>query len=144
MEKKSLISRKTFFRILSGLVLGGFVWIWNSLSRFQEQWESNMEFRHGNDLPMGVNYFEKYYLFRNKESVRAFSTTCTHAGCRIGKNAGTVLQCNCHGSQFDAETGKPLKGPAIKPLAELECRFDEKTEQWVVRLLPIVTNLSRS
>jgi Rieske Fe-S protein len=134
MEKKTPISRKTFFRIFSGLMLVGFVWIWHSLSRFQEQLESNLEFRHGKDLPMGVSYFEKYYLFRNKESVRAFSTTCTHAGCRIGKNAGTVLQCNCHGSQFEAETGKPLKGPAIKPLTELDCRVDEKTEQWVVRM----------
>jgi Rieske Fe-S protein len=139
MEKKSTISRKTFFRILSGLILGGFVWIWNSLSGYQDQRESNMEFRHGSDLPMGVSYFEKYYLFRNKESVRAFSTTCTHAGCRIGKNAGTVLQCNCHGSQFEAETGNPLKGPAIKPLVELDCRFDEKTEHWVVSFRKINT-----
>lgn len=144
MKKNAVISRKTFFRILSGFVLGGFLWIWHSLSRFQVELESNLEFRHGIDLPMGVSYFEKYYLFRKNESVRAFSTTCTHAGCRIGKNSGAVLQCSCHGSQFEAETGKTLRGPAIKPLTELECRFDAKTEQWVVHLKPIVSKSSLS
>ena len=93
-----------------------------------------MEFRHGPDLPLGISYFEKYYLFRSDKSVRAFLTTCTHAGCRIGQGAGTTLQCNCHGSQFNAETGNPVKGPAIKPLQEIECRFDQKTEHWVVSL----------
>jgi Rieske Fe-S protein len=138
MENNAPVSRKTFFRILSGIVFGGMIWVWYLLSKFQDVRESNLEFRHGKDLPMGVSYFEKYYLFRNEESVRAFSTTCTHAGCRIGKNLGTVLQCSCHGSQFDAGTGKPLKGPAIKPLAELECRFDATKEQWVIRMQAIV------
>jgi Rieske Fe-S protein len=134
MENNTTISRKTFFRILSGLILGLLIWLWYSLSRFQTQRENNLEFRHGKDLPLGTSYFEKYYLYRQGETVQAFSTTCTHAGCRIGNNAGNVLQCSCHGSQFEAKTGKPLKGPAIKPLQEFECRFDEKNGQWVVRL----------
>ena len=133
LEGKTPISRKTFFRLLSGVTLGLFVWIWHSLSRFQENKENSAEYRHGKDLPMGVSFYEKYYLVRNKDSVRAFSTTCTHAGCRIGKGSETVLQCNCHGSQFEAATGKPLRGPAIKPLQELDCRFDAKTEEWVIK-----------
>jgi Rieske Fe-S protein len=119
--------------MFSGLILGLIVWILYRLSGFQNERENNLEFRHGKDLPMGVSYFEKYYLFRQKDMVRAFSTTCTHAGCRIGKNSGAVLQCSCHGSQFEAETGKPLRGPAIKPLTELDCRYDEKNGQWVVK-----------
>ncbi len=83
---------------------------------------------------MGISFFEKYYLYRTDNSIRAFLTKCTHAGCRIGANTGNLLQCNCHGSQFDAKTGNPLKGPAIKPLQEIECQFDEKSGQWVVRL----------
>lgn len=130
---KTSISRKTFFRVLSGLVIGFVIWIWHSLMRFQEVKENNREYRHSKDIPMGVSFYEKYYIVRNNEAVRAFSTTCTHAGCRIGKGSETIMQCVCHGSQFDAVTGKPLRGPAIKPLAELDCRFDEKTEQWVIR-----------
>jgi Rieske Fe-S protein len=110
-------------------------WIWYRISGFQDERDNRMEFRHGNDLPMGISYFEKYYLIRTKDSLRAFSTTCTHAGCRISKSSGTKLQCNCHGSQFEAETGKALKGPALKSLPEFECRFDEQNGQWVVRLV---------
>ena len=134
LAEKSLISRKTFFRILSGVTLGLFVWIWHSLSRFQEEKENLAEYRHGKDLPIGISFFEGYYIIRTKNAVRAFSSTCTHAGCRIGKSSDTVLQCNCHGSRFDAETGKPLRGPAIKPLAELDCRFDATKEQWVIKM----------
>lgn len=138
MNKRKLISRNTFLRMLAGLILGSTAWIWFRLSGFQTERENRMEFRHGNDIPLGISYFEKYYLFRNDQGVRAFLTQCTHAGCRIVTGSGNVLNCNCHGSKFEAETGKPLKGPAIKPLTELECRFDEKNGQWVVRLQPVV------
>jgi len=128
------ISRNTFFRITTGLILGLIVWIWYRLSDFQTEQENRMEYRHGQGLPMGLSYYEKYYLFRSDQSVRAFLTKCTHAGCRIGLGTATTLQCNCHGSQFDAETGKPIKGPAIKPLQDIECSFDSKTKQWVVTM----------
>jgi Rieske Fe-S protein len=134
MIKQKPISRNAFLRLSVGLILGFFIWIWSRLSGFQSERQNNLEFRHGSDIPLGISYFEKYYLIRTENSVRAFSTTCTHAGCRISLNTGTRLQCNCHGSQFDAETGKPLKGPAIKPLQEIECRFDEEAQQWVVKL----------
>jgi Rieske Fe-S protein len=134
MGSQKLISRNSFFRIVAGMVLGLVAWLWYRLSVFQSERESRTEFRHGTDIPMGICYFEKYYLIRTKYSVRAFSTTCTHAGCRIGKGNENSLQCSCHGSRFDAETGKPLKGPAIKPLQEFECRFDDKNGQWVVSL----------
>jgi len=134
MRKQKSISRNTFFRIVTGLILGLIAWIWFRLTGFQTEQESRMEFRHGQDIPMGVSYYEKYYLFRSDQSIRAFLTRCTHAGCRICFETATTLRCHCHGSQFDAETGNPLKGPAIKPLQEIECRFDEKAKQWVVRL----------
>jgi Rieske Fe-S protein len=144
MNNHKPISRNTFFQILSGLIIGLAAWIWYRLSGFQTERESRMEFRHGNDIPFGISYFEKYYLFRTENSVRAYSTTCTHAGCLIGKGSGNSLQCSCHGSRFEAETGNPLKGPAIKPLQEFDCRFDEKTGQWVVRLKQLVSKMSQS
>ncbi len=137
MGRQKLISRNTFFRIVAGLVLGMIAWIWFRLSGFQTERASRIEFRHGNDIPLGISYFEKYYIFRKGDSMRAFLTTCTHAGCRIGYSNGNSLQCNCHGSRFEAETGRPLKGPAIKSLQEIECSFDEKNDQWVVRLMPV-------
>jgi nitrite reductase/ring-hydroxylating ferredoxin subunit len=52
-------------------------------------------------------------------SLKAFSSICTHAGCAIDKLKGTTLVCPCHGSEFDATTGKVLRAPATVPLHEL-------------------------
>ncbi|WRZ93575.1 Rieske (2Fe-2S) protein [Streptomyces sp. NBC_01007] len=52
-------------------------------------------------------------------SLKAFSSICTHAGCAINKLEGTTLVCPCHGSEFDASTGKVLRAPATVPLHEL-------------------------
>ncbi|KOV59048.1 Rieske (2Fe-2S) protein [Streptomyces sp. MMG1121] len=55
----------------------------------------------------------------NSGALKAYSTICTHAGCPINKLQGTTLICPCHGSQFDATTGKVVQQPATEPLAEL-------------------------
>src|SRR3954467_4616326 len=49
-------------------------------------------------------------------AVHAVSATCTHQGCTVGPPDGGVVGCPCHGSQFDAVTGKVLRGPATRPL----------------------------
>ncbi|MBL3667821.1 Rieske (2Fe-2S) protein [Streptomyces sp. M2CJ-2] len=53
------------------------------------------------------------------DSFTAYSTVCTHASCAIGKLEGTKLICPCHGSEFDATTGKVLREPAVAPLTPL-------------------------
>ncbi|MGW0078346.1 Rieske (2Fe-2S) protein [Streptomyces cellulosae] len=52
-------------------------------------------------------------------ALTAYSTVCTHAGCPINKLDGTRLVCPCHGSEFDAGTGKVLREPAVAPLQPL-------------------------
>ncbi|MEU0336841.1 Rieske (2Fe-2S) protein [Streptomyces sp. NPDC006193] len=51
--------------------------------------------------------------------LKAYSTICTHAGCPIDRLRGTTLVCPCHGSEFDALTGKVVQAPATEPLTEL-------------------------
>jgi Rieske Fe-S protein len=51
------------------------------------------------------------------EKVVAFSAICTHMGCTVAPAGGDVIACPCHGSTFDAVTGKNLSGPAPSPLA---------------------------
>jgi Rieske Fe-S protein len=133
VENKKQKSRRTFLRIAVGVCLGFLGWTWIRISNFQNHKEFRTEYRHGLDIPLGISYYGKYYLFRSKSSLRAFSTECTHAGCRIGMSHGNVLQCSCHGSLFDGATGNPVRGPAFKPLQELECKFDEVSNQWIVR-----------
>lgn len=50
--------------------------------------------------------------------VVAFSAVCTHRGCTVAPDGGT-LRCPCHGSTFDAATGDNTGGPAPEPLAEV-------------------------
>ncbi|GAA4171502.1 Rieske (2Fe-2S) protein [Gryllotalpicola koreensis] len=48
----------------------------------------------------------------------AHTAVCTHQGCIVAA-AGSELQCPCHGSKFDAFTGKATHGPATRPLDEV-------------------------
>ena len=54
-------------------------------------------------------------LYLSGKVVTAHSTVCTHMGCTVGA-AGKQLDCPCHGSVFDAQTGAVVNGPAQSPL----------------------------
>ena len=49
-------------------------------------------------------------------TVAGFLARCTHKGCTVAPT-GNKLNCPCHGSVFDALTGKNISGPAPSPLA---------------------------
>lgn len=48
----------------------------------------------------------------------AFSAICTHMGCTVAP-AGKELHCPCHGSVYQATTGRNVGGPAPRPLPEV-------------------------
>jgi cytochrome b6-f complex iron-sulfur subunit len=55
---------------------------------------------------------------RDSKGLYAMSAICTHAGCVLEDNAGTIaagLYCPCHGSSFDGD-GMVIHGPARSPL----------------------------
>jgi nitrite reductase/ring-hydroxylating ferredoxin subunit len=57
----------------------------------------------------------------------AFDDLCSHDACPLssGLLTGTILMCQCDGSQFDVTTGAVLRGPATEPLATYEVRVKE-------------------
>ncbi|MET7763772.1 Rieske (2Fe-2S) protein [Streptomyces sp. NPDC005336] len=57
-----------------------------------------------------------------KGEFTAFSAVCTHAGCVVDTVEEGKISCPCHGSQFDAQTGKVLQGPAGKPLPSVSVK----------------------
>jgi Rieske Fe-S protein len=54
------------------------------------------------------------------DQFKAFSAVCTHQGCVVSALKGKEIQCGCHGSKFSVEDGSVIKGPAKKPLEELQ------------------------
>ncbi len=54
-----------------------------------------------------------------QNSAACFSAICTHAGCTVNPD-GSKLACPCHGSMYDAKTGKVLQGPAPSPLPRIK------------------------
>ncbi len=56
-------------------------------------------------------------LIRDSEgNLKAFSAVCTHAGCTVGYEGGTII-CPCHGGEYSAETGEVIAGPPPTGLA---------------------------
>src|SRR5574339_859190 len=68
------------------------------------------------DLPVGGTKAITYggvsvLVVRTRESLRAFSLTCTHLGCTVEWQADkNEFYCPCHDGRFD-EFGEVLAGP---------------------------------
>ncbi|ARP69684.1 FeS-binding protein [Streptomyces pluripotens] len=70
----------------------------------------------------GAKLYRDHNVVVSREAngtLKAYSTICTHARCPINELQGTTLICSCHGSRFDAMTGKVVQAPATEPLPEL-------------------------
>ena len=55
----------------------------------------------------------------------AVEDRCSHAGCPFSEEAtleGSTIVCNCHGSEFDLETGEVRRGPAEHPIRTVPAR----------------------
>lgn len=50
-------------------------------------------------------------------TIKAFSTTCTHAGCAVNSISDGTINCPCHGSRFRIADGSVAGGPASGPLS---------------------------
>lgn len=57
-------------------------------------------------------------------NLHAFDDVCTHKQCSLaeGELDGLVIQCPCHGSQFDITSGEVVNGPATEPIDVFEVR----------------------
>ena len=49
---------------------------------------------------------------------RGFSAVCTHQGCLVAGVSDGSINCPCHGSMFDPDTGEVIGGPAPSALPE--------------------------
>lgn len=56
--------------------------------------------------------------------LHAFDDICTHKQCSLaeGELDGTVIECPCHGGQFDVLTGDVVNGPPPEPIDVFKVR----------------------
>ncbi len=61
-----------------------------------------------------------FVLFDRNDKCWALSRRCTHLGCKLNYYEDKdLLECPCHQSRFNIETGKVLRGPAKRALTFL-------------------------
>ena len=62
---------------------------------------------------------EPVALFKIAGQIFATSNICTHEHCELDENHmmhGDVVECTCHGSQFNIKIGVNVLPPAAEPL----------------------------
>lgn len=83
-------------------------------------------------VPLSSLPYKGAYLIKDKHTgiikddngIKVFSISCTHLGCVLNVESDKFI-CPCHGSIFDL-SGNVLKGPALKPLKQLEYKIEKE------------------
>ena len=57
-----------------------------------------------------------------KGEFKAFSTICTHQGCKVSSVSDGTINCPCHRSKFSIEDGSVQQPPATTPLPVREIK----------------------
>jgi nitrite reductase/ring-hydroxylating ferredoxin subunit len=65
-------------------------------------------------------------VFNVGDRLLAVDARCTHVGGPLdkGRVSGTVVTCPLHGSEFDLESGKVVRGPAMRPVRAYRARAE--------------------
>lgn len=85
------------------------------------------------DLPVGLSVLGGVIMHRGEHgSLSAYSSRCTHLGCRIDRIIGGEAVCPCHGSRYRHD-GTVSSGPATRPLTQLRVEPDAATGGWIAR-----------
>ncbi|HEX6844369.1 MAG TPA: Rieske (2Fe-2S) protein [Actinomycetota bacterium] len=69
-------------------------------------------------------------LYRSGDRIFATTLRCTHQGAPLDRGpvsagASPTVTCAAHGSMFDLETGKVMRGPAAAPLDVFDVRLSD-------------------
>ena len=123
ISRASFISTISFGWLAFWAGVGGFS---TSLIRMffpNVSFEPPMDFKIGypEDFEIGkvdLRFKKQYnvWIVRDKESIYALSTVCTHLGCTPNwLESDRKFKCPCHGSGFRS-TGMNFEGPAPRPL----------------------------
>lgn len=117
MSNPDLVTRRTFLTVVATVATTGAC----SASDPQPAQFGDVSAGNVKDIPDGalknVGSFP-VVIGRDAGGLYAMTVTCTHEGCEVspaGTGPGAILNCPCHGSQFD-RNGSVIQGPAQSPL----------------------------
>ncbi len=74
-----------------------------------------------------------FILFDRNNKYWALSRKCTHLGCKLNYHEDrNILECPCHQSRFNVQTGEVIKGPAQTSLTFLPVEKRQEEPFYVV------------
>jgi Rieske Fe-S protein len=86
------------------------------------------------DLAEGLSVLGPVIVNRESSgALHAYSSRCTHLGCRIDRIQDGEAACPCHGSRFHQD-GSVAKGPAALPLTPVPLEPDGASGGWIARV----------
>lgn len=86
------------------------------------------------DLAEGLSIEGPVIVFREASGqLLAYSSRCTHLGCRLDRIQGGEAVCPCHGSRFHPD-GSVAQGPASHPLLPVKLEPDGSSGGWIARV----------
>lgn len=68
-------------------------------------------------------------LFKIDGQIYATANICTHEECALDENHimhGDIVECTCHGSQFNVKTGANILPPAAEPLKTYRVTIEDE------------------
>ncbi len=131
MDRKEKITRRNLLGKISGILSLPVIAFWMKGIDRTIATSAKTKIVLPNNLSEGITFLDKVIIRKNGENITAFSSSCTHLGCKINSENENELICPCHGSKFSFD-GNPLVGPAVKPLKQLEIRKDKKSGEVIV------------
>ncbi len=134
MNETKKISRRKLFKIFASVLTVPFAGLWFvELKSHLNFVKSNNKIIIPTNLNEGISFLDKIIVEKNGESMKIFSSRCTHLGCKINKEIDGEFVCPCHGSKFDLN-GKVITGPAVNNLEKLVSVKDRKTGKLIVNV----------
>jgi Rieske Fe-S protein len=136
LDHDRYINRKAFLRLAIFGTASAFVALWSVMTgkskKLSEQPVASTI--NVNQLGTGIFLFDIYILVKSDAALIVLSNKCTHAGCRINQEIDGQLVCPCHGSRYDASTGKVMQGPAGLPLSTIPYSTNVKTGEITIKI----------
>jgi len=136
LDSQKYINRKTFIRLAATALAVAFLALWNRLSSRQKELSDRPVVTRLNAAKLGTGtyLFERFIVVKSADDLKVFSSKCTHAGCRINQEMDGQLICSCHGSRYEAATGKVIQGPAGINLPSVPFTTDTNTGEIIIKV----------